>query len=571
MRFIEIAAGWVWESSQATSVLIVLAFVVQALLRKPAFALLRQMIWLLVLVRLLLPFSVESRLSLFNLLPESESPQAFETQRHERDVRELPPREIASPSAIPLDAPPLRWLPIAWFAGACAFFLRAVFQHASLAVRLRRTVSVTSGAMFEALLAARTVAGVRTGSLYITPLVSTPALFGFFAPKILLPPRLQGADANTLRLIFLHELAHVRRLDVLVNWAAIAARSAHWFNPLVWLAMRRLSAEQELLCDATVLRRINATEHRTYADTLLALAETAGRAPAPLLPISADFKHMKERIGMITKFKPMTRRALVVVAPITIALAVVTLTNAKERKTEAPKAAAVAKVDAATASNERQTALRKIFGEQESRLAEKTAHLDQLRREYKIIGDPPNSESISTLHMERIRAFWGELAKVDLRINERQQMLESLKNSSPLQLAVANPPDAAFSRLYDEIESTERQLSEAQRTFGDEHPKVKEAQVRLKTLQSQIDQRSSAMRKGVEGLLAADLKNRDKLRQKAEEAEHEYRMMVEQSRPYFQAKRDHEMLQRSRDEMFIRILQETVDAQVGKERHGHAQ
>src|SRR5258708_26996459 len=81
--------------------------------------------------------------------------------------------------------------------------------------------------------------------------LKSPALYGFFRPRLLLPEGMADTfSASELKYIFLHELAHIKRLDMAVNWLMTALQILHWFNPAIWLAFARLRADRELACDA---------------------------------------------------------------------------------------------------------------------------------------------------------------------------------------------------------------------------------------------------------------------------------------------------------------------------------
>ncbi len=114
---------------------------------------------------------------------------------------------------------------------------------------------------------------VRLG---ISAAVAVPVTFGWRRPVVLMPEAARGWGDEQLREVLVHELAHVRRRDWLLQLAARFACALHWFNPLVWLLSRRLRLEAELACDDQVLRAgAGATG---YAERLVVLARQVRNA-----------------------------------------------------------------------------------------------------------------------------------------------------------------------------------------------------------------------------------------------------------------------------------------------------
>jgi beta-lactamase regulating signal transducer with metallopeptidase domain len=105
-----------------------------------------------------------------------------------------------------------------------------------------------------------------------------PMTWGVLAPRILLPSDARGWSMERRRIVLLHELAHVVRLDSLSRMAAAAVCALYWFHPLVWHASRKMRLEQEHAADDLVLTAGAAP--RLYARTLL---ETAGTLHSPRL------------------------------------------------------------------------------------------------------------------------------------------------------------------------------------------------------------------------------------------------------------------------------------------------
>ena len=131
-----------------------------------------------------------------------------------------------------------------------------------------------------------------------------PLAAGVRDPVVLLPASASEWSHERLRVVLLHELAHIQRRDSLTQALAELARCLYWFHPLVWLALRRLRVERERACDDLVLRA--GTGASDYASHLLGLARSL--QPAELSPaaVSMTGGHLETRIRAI--LNPRTNR-----------------------------------------------------------------------------------------------------------------------------------------------------------------------------------------------------------------------------------------------------------------------
>jgi hypothetical protein len=211
-------------------------------------------------------------------------------------------------------------------------------------LRLNRVISrlrpLTNGAVLDLLEDCKAEMGVRTPlSLVETAAVNSPALLGFIRPRLLVPVGLtqQFAPAE-LRYIFLHELGHLKRCDIPLNWVLSVLLILHWFNPLVWFAFSRLRADRELACDAMALAHAQESERQPYGQTIIKLLERFTRpALVPgLLGILETKNQMKRRIRMIAKFRSKDNWSMLATS-VAAAIALVTLTDAQSGRAAADR------------------------------------------------------------------------------------------------------------------------------------------------------------------------------------------------------------------------------------------
>ena len=166
-----------------------------------------------------------------------------------------------------------------WALGALGVGLRFVRAHLAAGWLWRGAAPVTAGA-------ARIAAEQAAATLGLPPVaalrvreragLASPLSVGVFFPGVLLPVGAAEGPPEALRAVLLHELAHVRRRDALVQLAAQLLCAAYWWNPLAWWAAARLRIEREHACDDLVLGA--GVRPSSYASLLLGMVRASGSA-----------------------------------------------------------------------------------------------------------------------------------------------------------------------------------------------------------------------------------------------------------------------------------------------------
>jgi len=219
-----------------------------------------------------------------------------------------------------------------WFFGVGVFAMHLAFVASRIERKIRKEQPVTDPGVLDLLKDCRREMKISTPIAVLeTSLVQSPALYGFLQPRLLLPTGLTARFNRTeLRFVFLHELAHMKRHDIALNWLAATLQAIHWFNPLIWFAFNRMRADRELACDALALRHLRSAERKPYGETILKLLDgfTVRSSMPGLLGILENGAEIKGRIRMIATFKPATHWSLLAVLLIG-AVAIVGLTDAQ--------------------------------------------------------------------------------------------------------------------------------------------------------------------------------------------------------------------------------------------------
>ena len=131
--------------------------------------------------------------------------------------------------------------------------------------------------------------------------IASPLVSGWVHPRIYLPARMNFQNTQCLHHILTHEAMHIKRKDNWVKVLMIIALCLNWYNPLVWLMSNCLSSDIEAACDAAVLKVLNEEERSEYATSLLAMAITGNRQT--LLYSAFSKTEVEKRIRAVLEYR----------------------------------------------------------------------------------------------------------------------------------------------------------------------------------------------------------------------------------------------------------------------------
>lgn len=320
---------FILQASVYAGIVGLVIILIKLLLKNKLSARWHYLLWMVLVLKLLVPFGPESAVSLFNTVPEipqqNISNIAYQMeQQYETSLGTDMPLPYMAPTQQQVEAYKTAalaesLLPYVWAAGAALMAMWLIFTCFSLHKKLRLGLPVTDKRVIHIFDACKYKMGLDRDtriSLIVQDAVGTPSLFGVRYPKILLPPAVLSLSDKELEYILLHELAHYRRKDVPVNYLLLVLQAVHWFNPVIWHCFRHIRHDMEVATDETVLSVLDSTEYKEYGRALLAVLEgvSAQKLAPRLLGMADDKKNIERRLSMIKKagfFKSRRRLALV--------------------------------------------------------------------------------------------------------------------------------------------------------------------------------------------------------------------------------------------------------------------
>ncbi len=290
----------------------ILAVVLLRLLLRKAPRYIHCLLWALVGVRLAVPFSLRSVLSLIpsaQTVPEnialSPAP-AVDTGIEAVDQAVNPAISSSFAPDVTASANPLQvWLAVlaaVWTAGVAAM---AIYGMVS-AVRLRRRVAPSINLRDE---------------LWLCDDIASPFILGIIRPRIYIP---SGLEASALDSVEAHEKAHLARKDHWWRPIGFAILAVHWFNPLVWLAYALFCRDTEMACDQRVIKEMDMPGRKEYSSALLSCAVSH---PAVLCPLAFGEVGVKKRVRSVLSHKNPTVWIITAAVLVCIVFAVCFLTD----------------------------------------------------------------------------------------------------------------------------------------------------------------------------------------------------------------------------------------------------
>ncbi|WP_297422034.1 M56 family metallopeptidase [Clostridium sp.] len=335
-----------FQSSLTASAIILIVILILKILNKRLSIRVKNAIWILVLIKLLIPVIPETNISLFNMLYEKygsvvqEQNEATdltkttkESQVNEQKSSTITNKsdnynenemslssKLADNNNREIISVVFKFISYIWVTGLV--FLSFVLLRFSLKLN-RKTKDINEyihPGILTLLNECKNKLKIKSRiPLYVHDEFKSPCIMGIVKPKIYIPKYVLSIEDNRkLSHVFLHELVHYKRKHLIYNYLGIIALLIHWFNPFVWIAIKQMRLYREYDCDAYVLELLKEDENTDYGMTLLTLSRMLlNKGSYSQVPVFFETNNqIKNRIWMIKAFKKgsykMTGKTIIV-------------------------------------------------------------------------------------------------------------------------------------------------------------------------------------------------------------------------------------------------------------------
>ena len=274
-------------------------------------------LWAVVLLRLLVPISVESPVSVIpepptisnrvevnEVLPEVEFETPKDQEGNAWHAENTLPGEpmVQTSTTIPAET----YIASAWLLGIAIMVLYSIISYWQLRKKVQVAIAIHKG-------------------IYLADDIATPFVMGIFQPTIYLPATLEETER---KYIIAHEQHHIRRGDHIFKALGFLALTIHWFNPLVWVAFVLAGRDMEMSCDEAVIRKLGADIRADYSASLLNLA--TGHRLFSITPLAFGEGNPTKRVRNLANWKKSTLWVIVLCVILCSVLAVCLLTDPPE-------------------------------------------------------------------------------------------------------------------------------------------------------------------------------------------------------------------------------------------------
>lgn len=304
----------------------ILAFgilIIKAALKQKLSAGFQYCIWFLLLFRLIVPFSLESPVHIIDHFPQYQQ-QVENNLISESDLSDIQSSNITDSNKndsnkndsnsniyrnITFPSKGLNTIKymvaLLWLIGIVSIMVYIIIVNISLLMKVKKYPPCERKDIIQILDECKLKLNVNSKvTILYGKRLKSPMIFGVIHPRIIISRIIiDRLSQEELKHIFLHELSHIKRRDLVVNIFGTLIQAVYWFNPIIWYSINKMKQDCEISCDATVLNVLSKEENKKYGLTIINMMKMVSDLKWVSGSIGFASKYNSRRINMINLYK----------------------------------------------------------------------------------------------------------------------------------------------------------------------------------------------------------------------------------------------------------------------------
>lgn len=421
------------------SIFAIFILLIKTILRQKLSAKIHYYIWFLLILKLIVPLNFQSGLSQFNFISfeqqkinissivEQNFSSITDLKSNDNKIQDKNVTNNYRNSTEVYDRMGFDFKigALIWIIGIIVILLYIIFVNIILSIRIKKLARCQRQDINEILDECKLRLKVSSKiCLVYDEKLKSPAVYGVIRPKILISKQIiDKLSSKELKFVFLHEISHIKRKDLIVNMFITIIMVIYWFNPLVWYSLYQFKQDCEIACDATALDVLSMKEVKEYGQTIINMIEVLSEQNLISGALGFSSKYNRRRIIMISLFSKRSITWSVLALSLTLIVGCSSITkslndnkNSDLNKNEVSDSGKVKQnevIDKSSSSDEIITDSKDNLNQQIKQNNSQNALLDSIRglaKQGKIINC--NFPAKSTV-IEDIEKKWGKADKTD--------------------------------------------------------------------------------------------------------------------------------------------------------------
>ena len=286
------------------------------------------LLWMILIIKLVMPFGPESSFSLFNQIPIKINSQVnmnnssnineyiIDTDYEGHSSKNTSQEAIITQSASIINNESeksifINVIPLVWISGAVLTSVSYTVIYLHFMENIRKKENIKYDYLESVLNGCKEKLHIkRKINIVVDDMINSPSLIGIWKIRIIIPNNLTNLSKEELQHIFLHELCHFKSKDTWVDNMLVFLQCIHWFNPIIWYLFKQMRNDMEMACDERVLSVLNEKDHNKYGLTMLTVLEKVNynKKFALGLNMADDKKTIKKRVELIKNSKHFLKK-----------------------------------------------------------------------------------------------------------------------------------------------------------------------------------------------------------------------------------------------------------------------